>query len=87
MNCQPKTMLKTAVGLGTIVAAAYFALPDARAFLLASTPIMLALICPLTMIVMMWMMKGTGSVQKGEVVSAATTIAPASKSDVAPNKA
>ena len=86
MNCQPKTMLKTAVALGAAVAIAYVALPDARAFLLASTPILLALICPLTMVVMMIMMKG-GSSCKNEVTSAASSTAPASTSDVAVNKA
>ncbi len=87
MKCQPKTMLKTAVGLGTVVAIAYFALPDARAFLLASTPILLALICPVSMIVMMLMMKGTGSAKKDEVASAASAPTPARTSDVAVDKA
>ena len=80
-------MLKTAVALGAAVAIAYIALPDARAFLLASTPILLALICPLTMVVMMFMMKGSGSSCKNEVTSAATSTAPASISDVAVDKA
>jgi len=61
MHCSFKTMIKFAAGIGAILAVAYFALPDARAWLLASTPVLLALACPLSMGAMMFMMKGKDS--------------------------
>lgn len=66
MHCSLKTMAKLAVGLGAILAVAYFALPDARAWLLASAPVLLALVCPLSMIVMMFMMKGKDKAADGK---------------------
>ena len=64
MNCDLKTMLKVAVALGLALAVAYFALPPAQAFILASAPILLALICPVAMIVMLFMMKSTNDNKK-----------------------
>lgn len=61
MHCSFKTMVKFAAGIGAILALAYFALPDARAWLLASAPVLLALACPLSMGAMMFMMKGKDS--------------------------
>ena len=58
MKCDPKTMVKAAVALGAAIAAAYFAFPAARALILASAPILLALVCPVAMLVMMYSMKG-----------------------------
>ena len=60
MNCSTNTMLKVAAGLGLAVGAAYFAFPAAQTMILASAPYLLLLICPLSMGVMMLMMKGTG---------------------------
>lgn len=57
MNCNVKTMLKLAAGLGFVLTVAYFALPGAQALVLASAPILVALICPLTMAGMMFTMK------------------------------
>ncbi len=53
MNCNSKTMIKLAIGLGIALAVAYFTLPEAKAFILASAPILVALICPLAMLFMM----------------------------------
>lgn len=53
MNCNTKTMLKTAGGLGLLATVAYFTLPAAQDFLVASAPILLLLICPLSMFFMM----------------------------------
>ena len=53
MNCNSKTMLKTAVALGIATAVAYFTLPAAHAFILASAPLLVVLICPVAMIIMM----------------------------------
>ena len=58
MKCDTKTMLKTAAALSLALAVAYFTLPAARAFILASAPILLALICPVAMLLMMGNMNG-----------------------------
>lgn len=59
MKCDSKTMLKTALGLGIALAVAYFTLPAAHAFILASVPILLVLVCPLSMLFMMKAMNGS----------------------------
>ena len=56
MNCNSKTMLKTAAALGIATAVAYFTLPAAHAFILASAPLLVVLICPVAMIIMMMSM-------------------------------
>ena len=53
MNCSAKTMLKVAAGLGLLAIAAYFTLPQFRAFIIGSLPLLLTLLCPLSMIFMM----------------------------------
>jgi hypothetical protein len=63
MNCDFKTMIKLAIGLGAALAVAYFAVPAAHAFILASTPLLLALVCPMAMI---FMMKGMSNNKKDE---------------------
>ena len=59
MKCDAKMMLKTAAWLGVALAVAYFTLPAARAFILASAPFLLALICPVAMLLMMGNMNGS----------------------------
>jgi fatty acid desaturase len=61
MKCNLKTMATLAAALLAVLAAAYFAFPAAQAFILASTPILLALICPMMMIFMMFTMRGHGA--------------------------
>ncbi|ODV09286.1 MAG: hypothetical protein ABT20_11390 [Rubrivivax sp. SCN 70-15] len=58
MHCSPKTMLKVAAGLGAILAIAYFTVPQAQALVLASAPVLLALVCPLSMLLMAFTMRG-----------------------------
>lgn len=65
MHCKPKTMIKTAVALGAVLVATYLAVPEARGFVAASAPIQLALICPITMIAMLFMMNGTAGKGRG----------------------
>ncbi|OGA98290.1 MAG: hypothetical protein A3E79_13755 [Burkholderiales bacterium RIFCSPHIGHO2_12_FULL_61_11] len=64
MKCDSKMMLKIAVGLGVALAVAYFTLPAAQALILASAPILVALICPVAMLLMMKTMNG-GSKDEG----------------------
>jgi fatty acid desaturase len=86
MNCSLKTMAKLAAGLGAILAVVYFAVPAAQAFVWASAPILLSLICPVMMLVMMFTMRGnTGVVgDRGTKPSAAEM--PAEARDAAPAK-
>jgi hypothetical protein len=60
MKCNPKTMLSVALALGLVGFAAYFAFPAAQTLILASAPLLVALICPISMLAMMWFMKGSG---------------------------
>ena len=58
MHCNMKTMAKAIAGGIAIAIIAYIALPGSREFVIAFAPILLALICPVMMIGMMWMMRG-----------------------------
>lgn len=90
MHCSFKTMIKLTAGLGVILAVAYFALPEARAWLLASSPVLLALVCPLSMLVMMSMMKGKDNSAADSKEQCAKPGEPAPKGparDAAPDKA
>lgn len=61
MNCNKKTMLRVGVGLAVVFSLAYFLLPDMRTWVVASAPLLVALICPLAML---FMMKSMGSCEK-----------------------
>jgi hypothetical protein len=61
MKCDTRMMIKTGVGIAAVLAIAYATLPAARELVTASAPILLALICPLSMI---FMMKGMSSCSK-----------------------
>lgn len=61
MKCSLKTMAALATTLLAALGVAYIVFPAAQAFIVASTPILLALICPVTMIVMMLAMRGRGA--------------------------
>ncbi len=58
MHCNMKTMAKAIAAVIAMAIIAYIALPGAREFVVAFTPISLALICPVMMLGMMWMMRG-----------------------------
>lgn len=61
MKCSPKTMLTVALSLALAGLVAYFAFPAAQALILAYAPLLVALICPISMLAMMWTMRGNGS--------------------------
>ncbi|CAN7767789.1 DUF2933 domain-containing protein [Variovorax sp. LjRoot175] len=67
MNCDFKTMIKIAVGLGAALAVAYFAVPAAHAFILASAPLLLTLVCPIAMILMMKGMNGSKNDERSKL--------------------
>lgn len=64
MHCNAKTMIKVGLALAGLLAAAYVALPQARELVLASAPVLLALVCPISMVAMMFMMKDSGRQEK-----------------------
>lgn len=53
MKCDMKTMLKGGLGLALITAVAYAAMPQAREWIIAASPFLFFLICPLMMLFMM----------------------------------
>jgi hypothetical protein len=59
MRCNSRTMLTVGLAMGLAAAIAYFTLPAAQAFILASAPVLLALICPISMLFMMKAMHGS----------------------------
>jgi hypothetical protein len=78
MKCDSKMMVKTAVGVSVLLAAAYVALPGLRPWLVASIPFLLFLLCPLSMFFMMKMMvpgnkEEAPAIVKSEALSATAT--------------
>jgi len=71
MTCNSRTMLTVGLALGLAGALAYFTIPAAQAFILASAPILVALICPISMLVMMFMMKAKDGGKKDQAVETA----------------
>lgn len=61
MRCNAKTMIKIGAALGIALALAYALVPGARALVLAAAPALLLLLCPISMIAMMAMMRPAGS--------------------------
>lgn len=53
MICSKSTMIRTAIGLAVVSAVAYVALPAFRTWVVSAWPILLVLICPLSMLFMM----------------------------------
>lgn len=66
MACNMKTMLKVGLGLLFVTGIAYFALPEFRDWILASSPILFLLLCPLSLLLMMTMINGETN-QVGQV--------------------
>jgi ribosomal protein RSM22 (predicted rRNA methylase) len=55
MNCT-KNMIRVAVGIGTVLVAAYMMFPEFRSAIVGLAPFAVALICPISMLFMMKMM-------------------------------
>lgn len=64
MHCNAKTMVRVGLLLAAGLASTYLAFPQARELVAASAPVLLALICPISMIAMMLMMKRSGSEER-----------------------
>ncbi|MDO8733520.1 MAG: DUF2933 domain-containing protein [Actinomycetota bacterium] len=84
MKCDSKMMVKVGVGLGFGIVVAYFALPAAQVFLLASVPFLVALTCP---VAMLFMMKGMNANKKDESAKPGESKAESGVRDVSPDKA
>jgi hypothetical protein len=87
MKCNTNTMLKTAAALAVVAGLVYFTVPAAQALVLASAPILIALICPISMLFMMKMMNSNsapvsspagedGKTLQSQETAAATVIEP-----------
>lgn len=85
MNCS-KTMLKVAAGLAIGATVLYLAFPQAQSLILANAPLLLALICPLSMGVMMFMMRGSNNNQKSAPVDPGVIQTPVNVLGGAPGK-
>lgn len=58
MMCSMKTMLRVGLGMLLITGLAYLALPEFRTWIIAASPTLIFLICPISMIFCMMMMRG-----------------------------
>jgi len=58
MNCSMKTMLKVGAGMLLVVGTAYLLFPGFRETIIALSPVLLFLLCPLSMFFCMKMMQG-----------------------------
>lgn len=70
MKCDMKTILKATAVLGLVLGIVYLTVPTTHAFILASAPVLVALICPASMLFMMAAMNKTGSAKDGEPAAA-----------------
>ena len=84
MKCNLKTMVATAFALAVAAAVAYFFFPGAQAFILASAPLLLVLVCPVSMLLMMKAMTGDKS---GEVIGSADRTPPPADGNVSSGSA
>lgn len=69
-------MIKVAGVLGGLLSVAYLVFPEARELVAASAPILLSLICPVSMIIMMLMMRKTSGTQPSAPAEAQPRSAP-----------
>lgn len=58
MACNTKTLVKVGLAAGAVLAVAYLALPQLRPLISSSSPVLLFLLCPLSMMLMMRGMHG-----------------------------
>lgn len=84
IHCNARTMVKVALALGGIVAAAAVALPQARELLLAAAPLLLALVCPISMIAMALMMRRSPEQPRAAHAETAAPAAPGAALNAAP---
>lgn len=66
MKCNSKTMLSFALALGLAGVIAYVAFPAAQSLIVAYAPVLLVLVCPISMLVMMWAMNSPSKDQASD---------------------
>lgn len=86
MSCNFKTMIKLAAGLAAILGWAFVMLPATQPFIFASAPLLLALACPLAMLVMAFKMKDGPGKNKSEASVPAESQTPHEVTDAAPDR-
>lgn len=74
MMCSAKTMLKVALGLLVVFGISYVALPEFRVWLIAISPTLLFLVCPISMLLCMRMMNKSCNTQTGNTSTAAESL-------------
>lgn len=81
MKCNFRVMLSVAVAMAVGVAAAFFLFEGARGAVLASVPILAALLCPISLLIVMKMMMQTSDQPQESATKPAsvTTSLPAGK--------
>ena len=57
MKCNMKIMLKAAAVLVALAVIGYWALPQYRSLILGAIPVAATLLCPLSMVAAMWLMR------------------------------
>lgn len=60
MMCSMKTMLKVGLGMLLVAGSAYILLPQFRDAIVGLAPTLVFLLCPISMLACMWMMRGKG---------------------------
>jgi len=83
MKCDMKTMIKAALGLAVVIAAAYTTFPAARDWIISSAPFLFFLLCPLMMLFMMMSMQSCQKEQATEENSATKAASKALLEDTA----
>ncbi|MBI3144670.1 MAG: DUF2933 domain-containing protein [Pseudogulbenkiania sp.] len=69
MTCNKSTMLRTAIGFTIVLAVAYVLLPAFRSWIVSALPILLLLICPLSMLFMSGMQRDSDTHGKTDKAS------------------
>jgi len=82
MKCDMKMMLKAGLGLAAGVALAYAAFPAARELIMALSPALFLLICPLMMFFMMKGMHSCHEDHKAEKPQSRPALVPRAKDSV-----
>lgn len=74
MMCSAKTMFKVALGMLLVFGVAYIALPEVRVWLIAISPTLLFLVCPISMLLCMRMMNKSCTTQPKNTSTAAESL-------------
>ena len=82
MNCS-KNMIRVAAGIGAVFLAGYLAFPELRIALVSLAPFAAALICPISMLLMMKMMSSNKTSQTKEEAMTPVPVEPNRAKEIA----